>query len=117
MYQGEEIVSHWDSTGESVLMSDIWHVSGGQTVTRTLASGTAASGQPYTSSDTDGQRPEGVLGVTTQLVQLLDPHHQGDQRRLRLDPHPRLSRPHRGVPGARSPEPPVGRHYLLSASL
>ena len=74
-YQGEEIVSHWDSDGESVLMSDIWHVSGGQTVTRTLASGTTASGQPYTSSDSDGQRPEGVLGVTTQLVQLLEAHY------------------------------------------
>jgi sigma-E factor negative regulatory protein RseB len=74
-YQGEEIVSHWDRDGESVLMSDIWHVSGGQTVTQTVASGPAASGQPYTSSDTDGQRPEGVLGVTTQLVQLLEAHY------------------------------------------
>jgi sigma-E factor negative regulatory protein RseB len=70
-YQGEEIVSHWDDNGDSVLMSDIWHVSGGQTVTRTLAGGTSASGEPYTSSDTDGQWPEGVLGVTTPLVRLL----------------------------------------------
>jgi sigma-E factor negative regulatory protein RseB len=74
-YQGEEIVSHWDSAGESVLMSDIWHVSGGPTVTRTLAAGTYASGQPYMSADNDGQRPEGVLGVTTQLVQLLEAHY------------------------------------------
>jgi sigma-E factor negative regulatory protein RseB len=74
-YQGEEIVSHWDTNGESVLMSDIWHVSGGQTVTRTLAAGTYASGEPYLSSDTDGQWPEGVLGVTTQLVRLLEAHY------------------------------------------
>jgi sigma-E factor negative regulatory protein RseB len=70
-YQGEEIVSHWDTSGESVLMSDIWHVSGGRTVTRTLVAGAYASGAPYMSSDTDGQWPEGVLGVTTQLVRLL----------------------------------------------
>ena len=56
-------------------MSDIWHVSGGQTVTRTLAAGTSASGEPYLSSDTDGQWPEGVLGVTTQLVRLLEAHY------------------------------------------
>jgi sigma-E factor negative regulatory protein RseB len=74
-YQGEEIVSHWSTTGGTELMSDIWHVSGGQTVTRTLAAGTQASSEPYLSSDTDGQWPEGVLGVTTQLVSLLESHY------------------------------------------
>ena len=74
-YQGEEIVSHWDASGGTVLVSDIWHVSGGQTVTRTLATGMYSSSQPYLSSDTDGQWPEGVLGVTTQLVRLLEAHY------------------------------------------
>jgi sigma-E factor negative regulatory protein RseB len=74
-YQGEEIVSHFGTTGATELMSDIWHVSGGQTVTQTLAAGPQASGQPYLSSDTDGQWPEGVLGVTTQLVSLLESHY------------------------------------------
>jgi sigma-E factor negative regulatory protein RseB len=74
-YQGEEIVSHWGTTGGTELVSDIWHISGGQTVTRTLAAGTYTSGGPYLSSDTDGQWPEGVLGVTTQLVRLLESHY------------------------------------------
>jgi sigma-E factor negative regulatory protein RseB len=74
-YQGEEIVSHWGTTGGTELVSDIWHVSGGQTVTRTLAAGTFASSGPYLSADTDGQWPEGVLGVTTQLVRLLEAHY------------------------------------------
>jgi sigma-E factor negative regulatory protein RseB len=74
-YQGEEIVSHWDASGGTVLVSDIWHVSGGQTITRTLAAGVYSSSQPYLSSDTDGQWPEGVLGVTTQLVRLLEAHY------------------------------------------
>jgi len=74
-YQGEEIVSHWGTTGGTELVSDIWHVSGGQTVTRTLAAGTYTSSGPYLSSDTDGRWPEGVLGVTTQLVRLLEAHY------------------------------------------
>jgi sigma-E factor negative regulatory protein RseB len=74
-YQGEEIVSRWGTTGGTQVMSDIWHVSGGQTVTRTLAEGTQVSSEPYLSSDTDGQWPEGVLGVTTQLVSLLESHY------------------------------------------
>jgi sigma-E factor negative regulatory protein RseB len=74
-YQGEEIVSRWDETGETILMSDIWHVSGGQTVTRTLPAGIYSTGQPYLSSDTDGQWPEGVLGVTMPLVRLLEAHY------------------------------------------
>jgi sigma-E factor negative regulatory protein RseB len=76
-YQGEEIISHWGAAtnGWSVLVSDIWHASGGQTVTQTLAAGTNSSSEPYLSSDTNGQWPEGVLGVTTQLVRLLEAHY------------------------------------------
>ena len=74
-YQGEEIVSHWGSSGATIVVSDIWHASGGQTITRTLAGGTQVSGRPYLSADTDAQWPEGVLGVTTPLVRLLEAHY------------------------------------------
>ena len=75
-YQGEEVVTRWSQgSSGSVLVSDIWHVSGGQTVTQTLDAGAAASSQPYLSSDDDGQAPEGVLGVTVPLVQLLETHY------------------------------------------
>jgi sigma-E factor negative regulatory protein RseB len=74
-YQGEEVVTRWNNGGGSVLVSDIWHVSGGQTVTRTLDTGASFSSQPYLSSDTDGQAPEGVLGVTMPLLQLLEKHY------------------------------------------
>ncbi|MGH3191684.1 MAG: hypothetical protein ACRDPY_34600 [Streptosporangiaceae bacterium] len=71
-YQGEEIVSRWGTgTQSTVLVSEIWHVSGGQTVTQTLQAGTSSSGQPYRSADDDAQTPEGVLGVTAPLVRLL----------------------------------------------
>jgi sigma-E factor negative regulatory protein RseB len=74
-YQGEEVVTRWNDGSGSVLVSNIWHVSGGQTVTQTLDAGASFSSQPYLSSDTDGQAPEGVLGVTVPLVQLLETHY------------------------------------------
>ncbi len=74
-YQGEEIDYRWDTGGGTALMSDICHVSGGQTLTQTLATGTGASTQPYVSADPDGQSPEGVLGVTATLVKLLEDHY------------------------------------------
>jgi sigma-E factor negative regulatory protein RseB len=75
-YQGEEVVTRWSAgSGGSVLVSDIWHVSGGKTVTQTLDAGASSSSQPYRSSDDDGQAPEGVLGVTGPLVQMLETHY------------------------------------------
>src|SRR5690242_16923019 len=74
-YQGQEVVTRWSAGGGSVLVSSIWHVSGGQTVTQTLDAGASLSSQSYLSSDTDGQSPEGVLGVTAPLVQLLESHY------------------------------------------
>ena len=75
-YQGEEVVTRWSQgSSGSVLVSDIWHVSGGQTVTQTLDAGASASSQPYLSSDDDGRAPEGVLGVTVPLVELLETHY------------------------------------------
>jgi sigma-E factor negative regulatory protein RseB len=74
-YQGKEILTRWSQGGGSVLVSSIWHVSGGQTVTQTTADGASFSSQSYLSSDTDGQSPEGVLGVTAPLVRLLNSHY------------------------------------------
>jgi sigma-E factor negative regulatory protein RseB len=74
-YQGEQIVTRWSNGSGSVLVSNIWHVSGGQTITQTLDAGASFSSHPYLSSDTDGQAPEGVLGVTAPLVQLLETHY------------------------------------------
>ena len=74
-YQGQEVVTRWSNGSGSVLVSDIWHVSGGQTVTQTLAAGNSLSSQPYLSSDDDSQAPEGVLGVTVPLIGLLENHY------------------------------------------
>jgi sigma-E factor negative regulatory protein RseB len=74
-YQGQEVVTRWSDGSGSVLVSDIWHVSGGQTVTQTTAAGNSLSSLPYLSSDDDSQTPEGVLGVTAPLVRLLETHY------------------------------------------
>jgi hypothetical protein len=74
-YEGEEVDSRWDSGGGTLLVSDIWHVSGGQTWMKTQAAGPGASAQAYVSTDPDGEEPEGVLGVTGTLVRLLADHY------------------------------------------
>ena len=74
-YQGKEILTRWSQGGGSVLVSSIWHVSGGPTVTQTTADGASFSSQSYLSSDTDGKSPEGVLGVTAPLIRLLKSHY------------------------------------------
>ena len=74
-YQGDEVATRWVNGTESVLVSDIWHVSGGQTVTQTLDAGTTITSRPYLSADNDGQAPEGALGVTLPLIQLLENHY------------------------------------------
>jgi outer membrane lipoprotein-sorting protein len=71
-YQGEEIVLGWDSGGVTALDATVYHESGGPTFTLTQAAGVS---QPFTSPDLDDQSPEGVLGVTAPLVQLLETNY------------------------------------------
>jgi sigma-E factor negative regulatory protein RseB len=80
-YQGQEIVVHWNSTatsdassGTTFVVSEVWHFSNGKTITQTLTTSSGVSSQAYM-SDPDGQSPEGVLGVTTTLVKLLETHY------------------------------------------
>ena len=74
-YQGQEVATRWSEGGGSVLVSSIWHVSGGQTVTQTMDAGASLTSRPYLSSDSDSQSPEGVLGITAPLVGLLESHY------------------------------------------
>jgi len=70
-YQGVEIISRWGSESSTTLVMDLWHQSGGQTLTRAAATGTVTAGGSDVSDDTDGQNAEGVLGVTKKLIGLL----------------------------------------------
>jgi sigma-E factor negative regulatory protein RseB len=70
-YQGVELVSAWGVDGDSTMLADVWHRSGGSTLVRTAAAGTISAGQPNVSDDTDSRAPEGVLGLTGKLVVLL----------------------------------------------
>jgi len=69
------VVTRWSGGNGSVLVSNVWHVSGGQTVTQTLDAEASSGSQPYMSADSNGRAPEGVLGVTFPLVQLLETHY------------------------------------------
>ena len=71
-YEGVEMVSAWGVNGDTTTIADIWHRSGGETVVQAAAAGTVTQGPPAAvSDDTDSRAPEGVLGVTGQLVALL----------------------------------------------
>jgi len=71
-YQGVEMVSAWGVNGNTTMIADVWHRSGGDTLVQAGVAGTVSQGrQADVSDDTDSQAPEGVLGVTSQLVALL----------------------------------------------
>ena len=73
-YQGVEMVSTTGVNGSTTLVANVWHRSGGSTVIQSGSDGAAAPTQARAvsvSDDTDSQAPEGVLGLTTQLVALL----------------------------------------------
>ena len=71
-YQGVEMVSSMGVSGNSTVVANVWHRSGGDTLVQSAAAGAMAAGAPAdVSDDTDSQAPEGVLGLTGQLVALL----------------------------------------------
>ena len=71
-YQGVEMVSAWGVGGNTTMIADVWHRSGGDTLVQAATAGTVSQGrQASVSDDTDSQAAEGVLGVTAQLVALL----------------------------------------------
>jgi sigma-E factor negative regulatory protein RseB len=68
-YEGVEAIADTTVTGPSTVMATVWHRGGGLTVTQ------VAGGQPVEIYDSNGRAPEGVFGVTTTLVGLLDKNY------------------------------------------
>jgi sigma-E factor negative regulatory protein RseB len=67
-YQGVEAIVDTTVAGPNKAVATVWH-SGGLTVLQ------LAGGKPEVSYDGDGRAPEGVFGVTTTLVRLLDKNY------------------------------------------
>jgi sigma-E factor negative regulatory protein RseB len=74
-YQGVELIAQLGVNGTVTMFSDVWHRSGGLTVTRTTDAAELDASQPYVSYDVDNRSPEGVFGVTKTLVTLLGRHY------------------------------------------
>ena len=68
-YQGVESIADTTLAGPSTVVATVWHRGGGLTVTQ------LAGGQPEATYDSDGRTLEGVFGVTTALVRLLDKNY------------------------------------------
>jgi MucB/RseB family protein len=67
-YQGVETIADTTVAGRSKVVATVWH-RGGLTVTQ------VAGGKPEETYDGDGRAPDGVFGVTTTLVGLLEKHY------------------------------------------
>jgi sigma-E factor negative regulatory protein RseB len=75
-YQGVEMVSSMGVNGNSTMVANVWHRSGGDTLVQAASAGTASPAGPASlSDDTNSQAPEGVLGLTGRLVALLGSHY------------------------------------------
>ena len=73
-YQGTELVSQSGVGGSVTMISRVWHQGGGQTLVET-SSDAAAAGTAVASADPASGSPEGVFGVTKDLVSLLSRHY------------------------------------------
>ncbi len=80
-YEGVEMVSAWGAAGDTTVIANIWHHSGGDTLVQSAGAGAGAAsaaqqaGVAAVSEDTNSRAPEGVLGVTGQLVALLSANY------------------------------------------
>ena len=74
-YQGVELIAQLGVGGAVTMISDVWHSSGGETITRTTDAKELDGSQPYVAYDVDNRSPEGVFGVTKTLVTLLGRHY------------------------------------------
>lgn len=68
-YQGVESIVDKTVTGSSTVVAAVWHRSGNLTVTQ------LAGNKPEETYAGSGRDPEGVFGVTTTLVRLLEKHY------------------------------------------
>ena len=74
-YQGIELIAQLGVDGAVTMISDVWHRSGGLTITRTTDPTELDVSQPSGFYDVDNRSPEGVFGVTKTLVTLLGRHY------------------------------------------
>jgi sigma-E factor negative regulatory protein RseB len=79
-YQGLEVIAQLGVGGAVTIVSDVWHSSGGETITQTTDPKELDGNQPYVAYDVDNRSPEGVFGVTKTLVTLLGRHYVAEYR-------------------------------------
>ena len=79
-YQGIELIAQLGVDGAVTMISDVWHRSGGLTITQTTDPTELDASQPYVFYDLDNRSPEGVFGVTKTLVTLLGRHYVAEYR-------------------------------------
>jgi sigma-E factor negative regulatory protein RseB len=73
-YQGVQMIATWGSDGTTAEVIDVWHQAGRAAVAKSAGTATAAA-VPGTGS-AEGQDPDGILGLSTRMLQLIQANYQ-----------------------------------------
>jgi sigma-E factor negative regulatory protein RseB len=74
-YSGEQVVAWWGPGGASTSVIQVWHSRHGSVLTHVTSMGTAASGGSSAATTAGGQDPDGILGLTVQMLSLIRAHY------------------------------------------
>jgi sigma-E factor negative regulatory protein RseB len=73
-YQGVQMVATWGSAGTTAEVIDVWHQAGRAAVAKSAA--TAAGPTVPGTGSAGGQDPDGTLGLSTRMLQLIQANYQ-----------------------------------------
>jgi sigma-E factor negative regulatory protein RseB len=73
-YSGEQVVAWWGPDGASTSIIQVWHPRRGSVLTHVTNMGAPVSGSPAATT-AGGQDPDGILGMTVQMLSLIRAHY------------------------------------------
>jgi len=75
-YSGEQVVLWWGQGETSSSVVEVWHQTGGMTLVQQTGAVSASTGSASRTSAPDNQDPDGILGVSDRLLELLASNYQ-----------------------------------------
>jgi sigma-E factor negative regulatory protein RseB len=74
-YSGEQVVAWWGPGGVSTSVIQVWHPPHGSVLTHVANVGAAPSAGSSVATTAGGQDPDGILGMTVQMLSLIRAHY------------------------------------------
>ena len=75
-YSGEQVVLWWGQGETSSSIVEVWHQTGGMTLVQETGAVPAAAGGGSRTAGSDNQDPDGILGVSDRLLELLASNYE-----------------------------------------